>query len=57
MLSFLANPQQGAVAKPLAAAAPQAEEAPSPDASKLARMGGKAAAAARRVVMQKGAAS
>jgi len=57
ILSFLANPQQGAVAKPLAAAAPQAEEAPSPDASKLAQMGGKAAAAARRVIMQKGAAS
>lgn len=57
ILSFLANPQPGAVAKPLAAAAPKAEEEPSPDAPKLARMGGKAAAAARRVIVQKGAAS
>lgn len=58
ILSFLANPQRRAVtdvaaAAEKAAAAPEMPVMPAP----LARRGGKAAAAARRLIMQKGSGS
>jgi hypothetical protein len=50
ILSFLAHPQRGEVPKVLAMAAPQAPAAAAVAPASLARKGGKAAAAARRLV-------